>query len=173
MMTFSVTAFGSEADGVAALAGAFGGAQSMHTNSYDEVICTPTEDAAKIAVRTQQILQTETGICDVVDALGGSHYLEKETQRIFEESLAEIDRVENMGGMAEAVQVGYPQRAIQESARVYENDFQKGDIAIVGKNKYASGENFEEPESVARELETRRGFEPKQLERLREFKRER
>ncbi|QQG46504.1 MAG: cobalamin-dependent protein [Candidatus Niyogibacteria bacterium] len=158
---------------IQALAGALGGAQSMHTNSYDEVMCTPTEGAARVAARTQQILQEETGICAVVDALGGSYFIEESTQRIFEEALAEIQRIEQIGGMIEAVKAGYPQRVVQESAREYDRGLRSGAMQIVGVTKYCLQEELDEPESVARELETRRGFEERQLESLAAFKRER
>ena len=158
---------------IQALAGALGGAQSMHTNSFDEVICTPTKEAVKVAVSTQHILQEETGICDIADPLGGSYFIESETQRIYEAALAEINRIEAMGGMTEAVKISYPQRAIHESSQIYAKELREENIGIVGFNKYVDDEELTEPESVMGELNLRREARKKQLAKLAVFKKER
>ncbi len=152
-----------------AMAGMLGGAQSIHTNSYDEVLCTPTEDAVKLAIRTQQIIQDETGVSDFPDPLGGSYLIEKLTGEIEAEAEAEIDRIEHMGGMTAAAREGYPQRMIRAAASAYEDAVERGEIVAVGVNKYRTGE-VDEPLSVSAELETRRGYEKAQLKRLKKVK---
>jgi len=142
-----------------------GGAQSMHNNSWDEVLCTPTEEAAKIAVRTQQILQEETGICEYPDLVAGAYIFERKTMEIEEAAEAEIDTIENMGGMLAALKAGYPQRMIRKSAFEYESMVERGDITVIGVNKFSCDEN-EEPISVSEELEKRMEFEAHQIERL-------
>ena len=155
-----------------AMAGMLGGAQSIHTNSYDEVLCTPTEEAVKLAIRTQQIVQDETGVSEFPDPLGGSYLIERLTDEIEAEAEAEFDRIEQMGGMTAAAREGYPQRMIRAAASAYEEAVERGKIVAVGVNKYRADE-AEEPLSVSAELETRRGYENTQLRRLKELKRTR
>lgn len=150
-----------------------GGAQSIHTNSFDEMFLTPTEKAVRVAIRTQQIIQLETGICEVVDPLGGSYYVESLTNEFFEECMREIQKIEGMGGMIEAVKAGYPQRAIQEASNEYDRAMAAGKIAIVGYNVYASDKKAEEPDGMEEELLLRRKSREEQLARLKDFKDER
>ncbi|MDA2922029.1 methylmalonyl-CoA mutase family protein [Patescibacteria group bacterium AH-259-L07] len=157
---------------IQALAGMFGGAQSVHTNSYDEVLCTPTEEAVKLAIRTQQIIQEETGICEFPDPFGGSYLIEQTTNEIEQEAEDEIDRIEDMGGMIEAAKQGDPQGMIRFSASRYEQAVEAGEVLIVGVNMSSQGE-VEEPVGVAEELEARRGFEKRQITRLKNIKQSR
>lgn len=146
---------------IQALAAMLGGAQSIHTNAYDEVLCTPTEDAVKVAIRTQQILQEETGICDFIDPLGGAWDIEKLTDSLEVEAEAEIRKIEAIGGMLEAIKIGYPQRIIKKSA------------AKQDQNAGGSSCEVGEPKNVKEELSKRRGFEERQIQRLREVKKNR
>src|SRR3954462_11861867 len=101
---------------IQALAAVLGGTQSLHTNSLDEAFAIPSEDAIKIAVRTQQIVLEETGAADVVDPLGGSYYVESLTTRIEDEARSLIERIDEMGGMVEAIRSGYANQLIADSA---------------------------------------------------------
>ena len=118
------------------LAAALGGSQSIHTNSMDEAISLPTQDAVRIALRTQQIIAHESGAADVIDPLGGSYFIESMTDKI--ESLAEdyIKRIDDMGGMLTAIESGYPQREIHNSAYAWQKDVEKSNKVIVGVNKF-------------------------------------
>lgn len=152
-----------------ALAGYLGGAQSVHTNSYDEVLCTPTEEAVRVAIRTQQIIQEEIGICDFIAPLRGSRVLENMIREIEEEASVEIARIDAMGGMVEAIKQGYPQRMIRASAFEQEQKIESGALPIVGVTTFRSG-NTQEPRNVREELQRRRGFEDRQIARLQELK---
>ena len=143
-----------------------GGAQSIHANSFDEVLCTPTEEAVKIAIRTQQILQYETGICDYVDPLGGSYVIERLTQEIVNDAGVEISRINDMGGMVVAIEQGYPQTKIRTSAFAQEEAYERGEILRVGENIFGKDAKAPEPKNVVVELEKRRGYEEHQLLRL-------
>ncbi len=125
-----------------ALAAALGGTQSLHTNSFDEALGLPTEASARIARNTQLILQHETGICSVVDPLGGSYYVEWLTDRLAKLAWSLIEEVESLGGMTEAVASGMPKLRIEEAAAVRQARIDRGDDVIVGVNRY-------EPESQA------------------------
>lgn len=117
-----------------ALAAVLGGVQSLHTNSMDETLSLPTEDAVKVALRTQQIIAEESGITNVIDPLGGSYYLERLTSEIEAEAMAYIKRIDDFGGMLKAVENGYPQREIGEAAYQFQLRVEKGDEKIVGVN---------------------------------------
>ena len=130
---------------IQALAGVLGGTQSLHTDAYDEALALPTDRAALIALRTQQIIAEETGVANTVDPLGGSYFVEALTNKMEAGALDYFERIDAMGGMVEAVEKGFPQREIQESAYQYQKAFERGDQAIVGVNKYAM-EN--EPQQV-------------------------
>src|SRR6266404_5320460 len=130
---------------IQALAGVLGGTQSLHTDAYDEALALPTDRAALIALRTQQIIAEETGVANTVDPLGGSYFVEARTNKMEAGALDYFERIDAMGGMVEAVEKGFPQREIQESAYQYQKAFERGDQAIVGVNKYAM-EN--EPQEV-------------------------
>src|SRR5688500_7465980 len=99
-----------------ALAAVLGGTNSLHTNSLDEALALPTEEAATLALRTQQIIAHESGVTSVVDPLGGSYFIEKLTRDLEEEALAYFDTIDRMGGMVEAIERAYPQKEIAESA---------------------------------------------------------
>jgi len=130
---------------IQALAGVLGGTQSLHTDAYDEALALPTDRAALIALRTQQIIAEETGVANTVDPLGGSYFVEALTNKLEEGALDYFERIDAMGGMVDAVEKGFPQREIQESAYQYQKAFERGEQTIVGVNKYAM-EN--EPQQV-------------------------
>jgi methylmalonyl-CoA mutase N-terminal domain/subunit len=121
---------------IQALAGVLGGTQSLHTDAYDEALALPTDRAALIALRTQQIIAEETGVANTVDPLGGSYFLEALTNKMEEGALDYFERIDRMGGMVEAVEKGFPQREIQESAYQYQKALERGEQTIVGVNKY-------------------------------------
>jgi methylmalonyl-CoA mutase, N-terminal domain len=122
---------------IQALAGVLGGTQSLHTDAYDEALALPTDRAALIALRTQQIIAEETGVANTVDPLGGSYYVESLTQKMEERALDYFRRIDAMGGMVEAIEKGFPQREIQDSAYQYQKAVERGEQVIVGVNKYA------------------------------------
>ena len=130
---------------IQALAGVLGGTQSLHTDAYDEALALPTDRAALIALRTQQIIAEETGVANTVDPLGGSYFLEALTTKMEQGALDYFDRIDAMGGMVEAVEKGFPQREIQDSAYQYQKALERGDQTIVGVNKYAMED---EPQQV-------------------------
>jgi len=121
---------------IQALAGVLGGTQSLHTDAYDEALALPTDRAALIALRTQQIIAEETGVANTVDPLGGSYFVEALTKKLEDGVLDYFDRIDSMGGMVEAVEKGFPQREIQESAYQYQKALERGEQTIVGVNKY-------------------------------------
>ncbi len=121
---------------IQALAGVLGGTNSLHTDAYDEALALPTDRAALIALRTQQIIAEETGVAHTVDPLGGSFFVESLTKKMEDGSLDYFARIDAMGGMVEAVGKGFPQREIQESAYQYQKAVERGAQTIVGVNKY-------------------------------------
>jgi methylmalonyl-CoA mutase N-terminal domain/subunit len=147
---------------IQALAGVLGGTQSLHTDAYDEALALPTDRAALIALRTQQIIAEETGVANTVDPLGGSYFVEALTNKLEAGALDYFDRIDAMGGMVDAVERGFPQREIQESAYQYQKALERGDQIIVGVNKYEmEGELQEVPILVIDE-----SVRTHQLERL-------
>jgi methylmalonyl-CoA mutase N-terminal domain/subunit len=120
-----------------ALAAVLGGAQSLHTNSYDETWALPTEDAVTVALRTQQILAEETGVALTIDPLGGSYFLETLTDRMEAAALEYIGKIDAMGGMIRAIDAGYPQKEIADAAYRYQLMEDRGEKVVVGVNKYA------------------------------------
>jgi len=122
---------------IQALAGVLGGTQSLHTDSYDEALALPTDSAALIALRTQQIIAEETGVVNTVDPLGGSYFVESLTQKMIDGCYDYFDKIDGFGGMVEAVEAGFPQREIQESAYQYQKAVERHEQTIVGVNKYA------------------------------------
>jgi len=122
---------------IQALAGVLGGTQSLHTDAYDEALALPTDRAALIALRTQQIIAEETGVANTVDPLGGSYYLESLTEKMEQEALEYFRKIDAMGGMVASIEKGFPQREIQDSAYHYQKAVERGDQVIVGVNKYA------------------------------------
>lgn len=121
---------------VQAIAGIFSGLQSMHSDAYDEAICCPTEEAAKIAVATQNILREEAHLCDVIDPLGGSFYVEKLTNDMEEKILAVIEQIDTAGGMYQAIETGMVQKMIGQSAYAFQKKIDTGEQKIVGVNAY-------------------------------------
>ena len=121
---------------VQAMAAALGGTQSLHTNSMDEALALPTEKSVRTALRTQQILAYENGVGDVVDPMGGSWYVESLTDQIEEKASEYIRRIDDMGGMLKAIEMGFVQREIQESAYRYQKSIESDDQTIVGVNKF-------------------------------------
>jgi len=121
---------------IQALAGVLGGTQSLHTDAYDEALALPTDRAALIALRTQQIIAEETGVVNTIDPLGGSYYLEALTQKMEDEALDYFRKIDAMGGMVAAIEKGFPQREIQDSAYQYQKAVERGEQVIVGVNKY-------------------------------------
>ena len=112
---------------VQALAGVLGGVQSLHTNSLDETLALPSEQAVMVALRTQQILAEESGVTNVVDPLGGSWAIEALTDRMEREARAYIERIDELGGMVRAIELGYPQKEIAEAAYVYQQQVDRGE----------------------------------------------
>jgi methylmalonyl-CoA mutase N-terminal domain/subunit len=123
---------------VQALAAVLGGTQSLHTNSRDEALGLPTESAAQIALRTQQIIAYESGVADVVDPLAGSYLIEQWTDDLQHRAEDYLRRIDELGGMVAAIEKGYPQREIQDSAYRYQLAVEKGDEVIVGVNRFAA-----------------------------------
>jgi len=119
-----------------ALSAVLGGTQSLHTNSMDEAFCLPSEEAVQVALRTQQLIAYESGVTDTVDPLGGSYYIEELTNEIFERAHRYIDTINELGGAAAAIEKGYIQREIQDSAYRYQKEIEKGERVVVGVNKF-------------------------------------
>jgi methylmalonyl-CoA mutase N-terminal domain/subunit len=132
-----------------ALAAVLGGTQSLHTNSYDEALCLPTEKAVQVALRTQQLIAAESGVADTVDPLGGSFYLEHLTDEIEHRAGDYIKKVDEIGGAVAAVERGYFQKEIQRSAYRYQQQVESGERTVVGVNRYVT-EKTEEPEGLLR-----------------------
>lgn len=152
-----------------AIAGILGGLQSMHTDAYDEVLSTPTEAAAKIAIQTQNILREEAGLTDVIDPLGGSYYVEALTDQMEEKIMAAFDEIEAAGGMFNAVESGLVQEKLGDSSLAFQRRVESGEQTIVGVNAYQDDEPIpvmplERPSQAAMEG---------QLAKLKTFKSER
>ena len=153
---------------IQALAAVLGGTQSLHTNSMDEALALPSETAVRIALRTQQIIAHESGVTNTVDPLAGSYFVEALTNRLEEEAHQYFRKIETMGGMLGAIERGFPQREIAESAYRYQREIDTGQRIIVGVNDYLS----EEPLTIPL-LEMDREGERRQIERLKRVRRER
>ena len=121
-----------------ALAAVLGGTQSLHTNSLDETLALPTEKAVTIALRTQQIIAHESGVANVIDALGGSYFLETLTNEMEESAEAYFERIDALGGMVPAIERGYPQREIQESSYQFARALDRKEKIIIGVNEFAT-----------------------------------
>ena len=128
---------------IEALAAVLGGTQSLHTNGFDEPFRVPSELAAKIALRTQQIIAYETGVADTIDPLGGSYYVEWLTDEMEERAWRYIDKIEKMGGMLEAVKKGFPQREVTEASYRFQREVEEGKRFIVGVNIFTEEEEEE------------------------------
>ncbi|MCC7093877.1 MAG: methylmalonyl-CoA mutase, partial [Ignavibacteriaceae bacterium] len=118
------------------LAAVLGGTQSLHTNSRDEALALPTEDSVRTALRTQQVVAEESGVTNTVDPLAGSYFIEAMTDLIEKEAKDYIDKIDSMGGMAEAIDAGFVQTEIQKSAYKYEMEIENQERIIVGVNKF-------------------------------------
>ena len=151
-----------------ALAAVLGGTQSLHTNSMDEALALPTEKTAQIALRTQQIIAHESGVADVIDAIGGSYYVERLTDRIVEEAFKYIERIDDIGGALSAIEMGFQQREIQENSYRIQMQVDRGERTVVGVNEFTTEEETE-PEI----LRVREEVVQRQMERLRRVKAER
>jgi methylmalonyl-CoA mutase N-terminal domain/subunit len=150
---------------IEALSAVLGGTQSLHTNSFDEALALPTEDAAKLALRTQQVIGYETGVPSVADPFGGSYYLEALTDEIEDRATAYIDKVDGMGGAVAAIEAGFYQDEIHEAAYRIQEAIESGERVVVGVNR------FEEEEDLELELQTISEEEvARQIERLRELR---
>jgi methylmalonyl-CoA mutase, N-terminal domain len=127
-----------------ALAAVLGGTQSLHTDGFDEALALPTEDAARIALRTQQILAYESGVANTADPLGGSYFLERLTLEMEKGAFDYFERLDAMGGMVRAIEFGFPQKEIAEASYAYQRAVEKKEKVIVGVNEYAGAEQLPE-----------------------------
>lgn len=151
-----------------ALAAVLGGTQSLHTNSMDETYALPTEEAATLALRTQQIIAHESGVASVVDPLGGSYFMETLTDEMEAGAMEYIDRIGELGGIVPAIEKGYPQREIAQSAYDFQKEVDSGERTIVGVNDFVSGEEEPIPTLVV-DLQV----EQEQKKRVEEFRKRR
>ena len=151
-----------------ALAAILGGTQSLHTNSLDEVYAVPTEMAATIALRTQQVIAEETGVANTIDPLGGSYFVEALTNKMEEEALKYIQKIDELGGIIRAIEIGYPQQEIANAAYAYQKQVERKEKILVGVNKYQVDE-----EKPLEYLKIDPEVEEKQIARLKEVKRTR
>jgi methylmalonyl-CoA mutase N-terminal domain/subunit len=122
-----------------AMAAVLGGTNSLHTNSLDEALALPTAAAATLALRTQQIIAFETAVTDLVDPLGGSYFVEKLTNDLEQEAMAYFAKIDRMGGMVAAIERGYPQQEIAESAYRFQQSVESREQVIVGVNDFVAG----------------------------------
>ncbi len=154
---------------IQALAGVLGGTQSLHTNSMDETLALPTEQAVMVALRTQQIIAEESGVTNTIDPLGGSWAIEALTDRIEHDAFAYIDRIDELGGIINAINTGYPQKEIADSAYRYQQQLDAEEKIIVGVNKYQVPPEERPLELLKIEPEVERS----QIERVKKIKAER
>ena len=145
-----------------ALAAVLGGTQSLHTNSYDEALALPTEQAARIALRTQQIVAYESGVPQTIDPLAGSYFIESLTNEIENRANAYLEKIEALGGMIKALERGYVQQEIQNAAYEYQQQIDREQAVVVGVNRFALDEEKSIPIQRIDEA-----LESKQVERLR------
>jgi len=153
---------------VEALAAVMGGTQSLHTNSLDEVFCLPSEHAVEVALRTQQILAEETGIVNTIDPLAGSYFVEALTNEIEEKAWEYIDKIDGMGGMIAAIEKGFPQMEIADSAYKFQRQLESKEKIMVGMNKYVTEVQHAVP---LVEIDEKIGEE--QMKRLKDVRRKR
>ncbi|HSL63241.1 MAG TPA: methylmalonyl-CoA mutase family protein [Gaiellaceae bacterium] len=145
-----------------ALAAVLGGTQSLHTNSFDEALALPTEHAVRIALRTQQVIAHETGVASTIDPLGGSYFVEAQTNRIEAEAYDYFRRIEELGGVVEAIKENFFQREIADASFRYQSEVESGERVIVGVNRYVA-----EEETPVELLKVDPALERKQIERVR------
>ena len=148
-----------------ALAAILGGVQSLHTNSMDETLSLPTEDAVRVALRTQQVIAEESGVTNIVDPLGGSYYIERLTNEIEAEAMEYIKQIDALGGMLRAVEEGFPQKEISESAYQFQLEVDAREQTIVGVNKYQEGGEQDIPT-----LKIDQAAERAQIEKIKAFR---
>ncbi|MDF0652068.1 MAG: methylmalonyl-CoA mutase [Nitrospira sp. LK265] len=153
---------------IQALAAVMGGTQSLHTNSMDETLALPTEDAVKLALRTQQIIAQESEVTNTVDPLGGSYYVETLTNRLEEAALDYFRRLDEMGGMVRAIEQGFPQREILDAAQRYLREVERKEQIVVGVNEYVEPEAGQIPI-----LKIGQGVEDDQVARLSDLRKSR
>jgi len=150
---------------VQALAAIMGGTQSLHTNSLDETLALPTEKAVTIALRTQQVIAEESGVVNNIDPLGGSYFVEQLTNRMEREAWNYIDKIDELGGIVPAIELGFPQKEIADAAYHYQQQVEKNEKTVVGLNKYTTDEQPEiEVLTIDPEVERR------QVERLKKLR---
>ena len=125
---------------IEALAAVLGGTQSLHTNSFDEALALPTEEAVKVALRTQQVIAEETGVANTTDPLGGSYFIESITDRMEEAAYGYFAKIDELGGMVEAIKRNYPQREIADASFTYQQEVDSGQRIVVGVNGYTDGD---------------------------------
>jgi methylmalonyl-CoA mutase N-terminal domain/subunit len=154
---------------IQALAAVLGGTQSLHTNSFDEALCLPTEEAVRVALRTQQIIAYESGVTNTVDPLGGSYYVEALTNEMEEKAMEYIQKIDDMGGAIAAIEKGFFQREIAESAYRYQREIENKERIIVGVNEYT----IEGEECPIELLKIDPKVESEQIARLQKLRRER
>jgi methylmalonyl-CoA mutase N-terminal domain/subunit len=145
---------------IEALAGVLGGTQSLHTNSYDEALALPTEEAVRIALRTQQIIAHETGVTNTIDPLGGAYFVEALTDQLEAQAYEYFHKIDELGGMVEAVKRGYPQREIADAAFELQCEIDAGRRIVVGVNSFIEGD------SATKILRIDPTLEGKQIERV-------
>jgi methylmalonyl-CoA mutase N-terminal domain/subunit len=150
---------------IEALAAVLGGTQSLHTNSYDEALALPTEDAVRLALRTQQVIAHETGVVNTIDPLGGSYHVEALTNRLEAEAYELFRRIDELGGMVAAIEQNMPQREIADAAYRYQQEVEAEERVVVGVNRYHT-----ESEEEIHILRIDPDVERRQIERLRAFK---
>lgn len=153
---------------IEALAGVIGGTQSLHTNSLDETLALPSEESVRIALRTQQIIAHESGITNIIDPFGGSYFVERLTNEMEEEALAYIKKIDDMGGMIHAIELGFPQREIADSAYRYQRQVENKEKIVVGMNEFV----IDEPHKIEL-LKIPEEIHNKQIERLEKEKKKR
>ena len=147
---------------IQALAAVLGGTQSLHTNAMDEALALPTEEAARVALRTQQVIANESGVADIADPLGGSYAIEHLTDEIEDRASNYLERIDAMGGMLRAIETGYVQKEIQESAYRYQKAIETEEAIVVGVNRFQSKD-----ETTVPVLRVDPAVEQQQIERVR------
>jgi methylmalonyl-CoA mutase N-terminal domain/subunit len=151
---------------VQAMAGVLGGVNSLHTNSMDETLALPTDEAVLVALRTQQIIAEESGVANFADPLGGSYLVEFLTDKIEKQALSYIDKIDEMGGMVKAVEQGFPQAEIANSAYHFQRQLESKEKVMVGVNKY----QIDEPKRTMGTLYIDKTVGEQQTKRLRDLK---
>jgi methylmalonyl-CoA mutase N-terminal domain/subunit len=147
---------------IEALAAVLGGTQSLHTNSFDEALALPTEDAVRLAVRTQQVIAHETGVVNTIDPLGGSYHVERLTNELEAQAYDYFARIRDLGGVVAAIKENFFQQEIAEASFRYQGEVERGERVIVGVNRYRL-EGEREPEILRIDA----ALETKQVERVR------